>query len=161
VTKYWLEIGFDPGFQFKTIDSSLTDTTKLVHGVVNNNLYSWRMRARNASGWGPYSAVRQFRPLYTGVADNGALPPDYSLSQNYPNPFNPSTQVTFGLPRESRVKLEVYNMLGEKVMTVLDATRAAGYHIVTVDAAALSAGVYLYRLSAGEKVMTRKMLFVK
>ncbi len=161
VARYWLEIGFDPGFQFKTIDSSLTDTTKLVHGLISNDLYSWRMRAHNASGWGPYSEVRQFRPLYTGVVNEAEVPADYSLSQNYPNPFNPSTQVTFGLPRESRVRLEVYNMLGERVMTVLDAARAAGYHTVTVDAAALSAGVYLYRLIAGETVMTRKMLLLK
>jgi hypothetical protein len=161
VTRYWLEIGFDPAFQFKTIDSSLTDTTKLVHGLVNNNLYSWRMRAFNAAGWGPYSVVRQFRPLYTGIGDEPGLPTEYSLSQNYPNPFNPSTQIMFGLPTESRVKLELFNTLGELVMTVLDGTRAAGYHTVTVDASTLSAGLYLYRLTAGDKVMTRKMLLVK
>ena len=161
VTNYWLEIGFDPAFQFKTVDSSLTDTTKLVHGLVSNNLYSWRMRAQNASGWGPYSEVRQFRPLYTGIDNEQAVPTEYSLSQNYPNPFNPSTQVTFGLPKESRVRLEIYNMLGERVMNVVDGPRAAGYHTVTVDASAFSAGVYLYRLTAGETVMTRKMLLVK
>jgi hypothetical protein len=105
--------------------------------------------------------VRQFRPLYTGIGDEPGLPTEYSLSQNYPNPFNPSTQIMFGLPTESRVKLELFNTLGELVMTVLDGTRAAGYHTVTVDASTLSAGLYLYRLTAGDKVMTRKMLLVK
>jgi hypothetical protein len=161
VTAYWLEIGFDTAFTFRTIDSSLTDTTKLVRGLVSNNRYSWRMRARNAAGWGPYSEVRHFRPLYTGVADGVGLPAEYSLLQNYPNPFNPTTQVTFALPRESRVRLELYNTLGERVMTLLDASRPAGYHTVTVTAGNLSAGVYLYRLTAGERVMTRKMLLVK
>jgi hypothetical protein len=59
------------------------------------------------------------------------------------------------------VRLELFNTVGELVMTVLDGPRAAGYHTVTVDASPLSAGLYLYRLSAGEKVMTRKMLLVK
>jgi hypothetical protein len=161
VTAYWLEIGFDTAFTFRTIDSSLTDTTRVVHGLVNGNLYSWRMRARNASGWGPYSMARRFRPLYTGIEDESSLPAEFSLLQNYPNPFNPSTQVTFALPRESHVLLELYNMLGERVMTVVDASRPAGYHTVTVDAGNLSAGVYLYRLTAGERVMARKMLLVK
>jgi hypothetical protein len=161
VTRYWLEIGFDSTFQFKTVDSSLTDTTKLVHGLISENLYAWRTRAYNAAGWGPFSEVRRFQPLFTGIDDEGELPAEHSLSQNYPNPFNPSTVVVFGLPRESRVRLEVFNLLGERVMTVIDGSRAAGYHTVTVDASSLSAGVYLYRLSAGEKVLTRKMLFVK
>ena len=134
---------------------------QVVRGLVSNNLYSWRMRAFNASGWGPYSPVRQFRPVFTGVDPDDGVPAEYSLSQNYPNPFNPSTRVSFGLPRESRVRLEIFNLLGERLMTAVDGIRAAGYHQVTLDASTLPAGMYLYRLTAGEQVMTRKMLLVK
>jgi hypothetical protein len=161
VSRYWLEIGADPTFVFKTIDSMLTDTSKVVRGLISNITYFWRMRAYNTAGWGPFGAARQFKLVYTGVDPDQSVPAEYSLLQNYPNPFNPSTQITFGIPRESRVRLEVFNLLGERIMTAVDGMRAAGYHRVALDGASLPAGMYLYRLTAGETVISRKMLLVK
>jgi len=161
VNRYWLEVSIDPLFSFRTVDSTLTDTTKTVTGLSVNTTYYWRVRAGNAGSWGPYSDARQFDITVVGVDDERALPKEFALSQNYPNPFNPATRIEFALPREAKVTLEVYNLLGERVALLLDEPRAAGYHTVTFDAATLPSGLYLYKLVAGQQVFTRKMMLVK
>lgn len=85
----------------------------------------------------------------------------YSLSQNYPNPFNPSTTITFELPKISKVKIEVFDMLGRKVSTLLNTRKKAGMHSVTFDASSLSSGMYIYRIQAGDFTKTRKLTLIK
>ena len=89
------------------------------------------------------------------------MPETLQLSQNYPNPFNPTTQIDFALPEASQVKLEVFNMLGQQVATLEDGHMSAGQHTVTFDASNLSSGVYIYRLQAGDNVLTRNLTLVK
>ncbi len=97
-----------------------------------------------------------------GVRDLAStIPRTFSLSQNYPNPFNPSTTIHFELPRAVHVKLKVYNILGQEVMSVLDEKREVGSHKVTVDCSRIASGVYFYRLVAGSFVQTKKMLMIK
>jgi hypothetical protein len=96
----------------------------------------------------------------TGVAVK-PLPTVYSLSQNYPNPFNPTTVIEFALPKEAHVTLEVYNVIGQKVMTLVDEVRPAGYHSVRFDGTSLSSGMYLYRLSTGQQTFLKKLLLMK
>lgn len=81
--------------------------------------------------------------------------------QNYPNPFNPVTQIRFALPEQVHVNLTVYNLLGQRVATLINETRSSGWHDVTFDATGLSSGVFIYRIEAGESVKTRSMMFVK
>jgi len=88
-------------------------------------------------------------------------PLHYSLAQNYPNPFNPTTILTYQLPTASDVKLEVFDVLGKKVATLVNERQSAGTHNITFNASALSSGVYFYRLQAGTFSQTRKMLLVK
>ena len=100
----------------------------------------------------------------SGVTD--ALPEDYSLSQNYPNPFNPTTDIDFALPADSRVSLEVYNVLGQRVITLVDRELPAGNHTVTwdgnsSDGGQVSSGVYFYRISANNFSETKKMMLLK
>jgi hypothetical protein len=89
------------------------------------------------------------------------LPTEFTLDQNYPNPFNPTTTIRFGLPESADVSLEVYSVLGQKVMTLVNENRSAGWHTVTLNATDLSSGVYVYRIQAGGMVQTKKLMLVK
>jgi cytoskeletal protein CcmA (bactofilin family) len=92
--------------------------------------------------------------------DNG-LPTEVALDQNYPNPFNPTTQIQFALPQEGQVSIQVYNMVGQVVATLVDGNFAAGRHTVQFDARDLSSGMYIYRLTAQGLSITNKMTLVK
>jgi len=89
------------------------------------------------------------------------LPSGVELNQNYPNPFNPTTSIQFELPENAQVRLEVFNMVGQHVATLVNELRSAGTHEVSFDASALSSGIYLYRLQAGSTVLMRKMTLIK
>jgi hypothetical protein len=100
-------------------------------------------------------------PVITYVNDLTGIPTEYSLFQNYPNPFNPSTVIRFGLPEDADVRLVVYDMLGRQVAVPVGERKHAGYHEIGFDAGQLAGGMYVYRLRAGEKVFTKKMLLIK
>ena len=100
--------------------------------------------------------------IVTGVSDKGqAVPMQFALHQNYPNPFNPSTEIRFDLPQTAPVTLAVYNLLGQKVATVLDQRLEAGSHQVSFDASELASGVYFYRINAGQFTDLKKMVLIK
>ncbi|APF17036.1 FG-GAP-like repeat-containing protein [Caldithrix abyssi] len=85
----------------------------------------------------------------------------YQLEQNYPNPFNPVTNIKFYLPKAEKVELTVYNMLGQKVATLVNENLNAGYKTVTFDASNLASGVYVYVLKAGDVKLSKKMTLLK
>jgi hypothetical protein len=89
------------------------------------------------------------------------LPTEFALEQNYPNPFNPTTNIEFALPKQAKVTLKVYNLLGQEVATLVNQTLGAGHHVTTFDAGKLASGTYIYRLSADNVVKTSKMMLVK
>lgn len=94
------------------------------------------------------------------------LPKSIELSQNYPNPFNPSTSIRFGLPDEGKVKLVIYNVLGQKVRELINESRSAGYHTALWNGKndlgqEVASGLYIYRLETVKGAESRKMLLVK
>jgi len=95
------------------------------------------------------------------VDEGPGLPRNFALTQNYPNPFNPTTNINFSVPAASHVTLTVFNMVGQKVATLVDGVRAAGTYTISWDASNLSSGIYVYRLEAGDKVFANKMTLIK
>ena len=106
---------------------------------------------------------------YEGIgrsSGSAAVDTTFCFDQNYPNPFNPSTSFRFSLPKAEQVRLEIFNILGQQVVTVVDEQLGAGRHTVEWngtgrDGALVSSGVYFARLTAGAVAATRKMVVVK
>ena len=88
-------------------------------------------------------------------------PSDYSLLQNYPNPFNPSTKIQFTVPTASYVNLDIYNVLGQKVATLVNEELISGTYEYEFNATNLPSGNYFYTLSSGSYKVTKKMVFLK
>ncbi len=90
------------------------------------------------------------------------LPTSVELQQNYPNPFNPSTTIAYGVPETGEVTLQVFDILGRKVATLLNGERkSAGRYTINFDASNLASGMYIYRLRAGNTVITKKLTLIK
>ena len=99
------------------------------------------------------------------AAPGSALPQGFALGQNYPNPFNPSTIIPYQIPTATHVRLEVFNVLGQRVATLVDAERPAGFHAAKWTATdetgrAVGAGVYFYRLVSGGTTTSRRMVLI-
>jgi hypothetical protein len=97
----------------------------------------------------------------TGVRDLAGIPAEFVLEQSYPNPFNPSTDIRYGVPREGHVVLEVYNIVGEQVATLVNQTLPAGYYTARFDAQNLPSGIYLYRLKGEGSSLVKKMILTR
>ncbi len=97
----------------------------------------------------------------TSVNDVDAAPVEFELSQNYPNPFNPSTLIKFAVPNSGNYQLNVYNVLGQKVMTLINGQLKAGYHSAMFDGTKLASGVYIYSLEGADVNISKKMLLIK
>ena len=89
------------------------------------------------------------------------LPTVFELQQNYPNPFNPSTIISYSVPEQANVRIEIFNSLGQRVAILVNETKSAGWHDVTFDATGLSSGLYLYRMRTDQFVESRQMMLVK
>ncbi len=115
---------------------------------------------------GQRSIVTEY-PKFEGVTvslsgvGSPELPYEFSLSQNYPNPFNPATTIAYSLPTAQQVNLTVFNVLGQKVVTLVDGRQEAGRYTVDWEASEHSSGVYFYRLTTDNNTETRKMLLLK
>jgi hypothetical protein len=100
--------------------------------------------------------------LLTGIDDShDNFPSDFILHQNYPNPFNPETVISWQLAVGSPVRLTLYNLVGQRVATLVDERKPAGTHSIRLDASNLASGVYIYRLQAGNYSSVKKMILLK
>lgn len=99
----------------------------------------------------------------TGIEDHSyiSVPEKMELSQNYPNPFNPMTTISYSLPKDGFVSLTIYNVLGQKVSTLINKKQIAGVHSVLFEASEMPSGVYFYNLSSGDYSVIKKMILMK
>ena len=137
------------------------------NGIVTKKVVFWKIYS---SYWGVYDSdnittwgIGNFDNIITSEGEEILNKKDYSfvLSQNYPNPFNPTTKIEYNIPEFSRVKLIVFNLIGEEVQTLVDGEKASGFYEVEFNAANLPSGIYFYRLVAANYVETRKMVLMK
>jgi|GEM_PF-2925175 len=162
---YRLQLSLTQSFEGDDLvaDTSGVEGTELLVGddLDSGTEYFWRVNASNSGGIGEWSDVWSFNTQMATSIEGEEIPAEFTLRQNYPNPFNPSTHIRYGIPEASPVRLEVYNIIGQRVAILVDEQKSAGWHTVNFDASALSSGIYLYRIQAGEFTETRKLTLMK
>jgi hypothetical protein len=135
----------------------------------DNGTQNWEYPGKSleSSKFANRTTERPAWTLLTSVKDDkGGVPTEFVLEQNYPNPFNPETEIQFGVPRQAMVKLEIFNVLGQLVKTLMEEVREAGYYRVSWDGrndegAFMPSGVYLYRLTTSRFTDTKKMVMMR
>jgi predicted GH43/DUF377 family glycosyl hydrolase len=135
--------------------------------LFNNNNDSLRMWFTGATNNASYSQIGYATSFFDSSIIDGidiseqGFPNDYKLKQNYPNPFNPTTMINYQLPVTSYVTITIYNLLGQKVATLVNKRQQAGFYQVEWDANGFASGLYYYRIDAGNFVGIRKMIYLK
>ena len=145
----------------------IKDTTGIKESRVKNitleqeSSFYWRVRGINEGGFGPWSVYSGFQTVYLTNNEYQDVPSEFILYQNYPNPFNPVTIIKYGLPKTQNITFEIYNILGQKVLTLFDGLQNAGYHTVTLDASQLPSGIYVYSIWSEEGVESKLLTLIK
>lgn len=137
--------------------------TFFVYSPPSLGVYRFWVAANYDGGVSDSSNLVQFIVTEIVAADDhtALIPDEFYLNQNYPNPFNPTTTIAFGLPVESHVTLDVYDITGRVVARLLNSRVSAGHHQVNFDAARLGSGVYFYRIDTGAEQEIRKMMLLR
>ena len=154
----------------------ITDTTTGIAGyeyailMTNLNLPRWNMDyviEASDEEFNIVSDIGEFVLQNTSLSIDGEMIPEvFALHQNYPNPFNPTTQIRFDLPKDSYVSIDIYDLMGRKIKSLVNKNQAAGYRSVHWNATndlgqSVSAGMYIYTIQAGEFRQNRKMVLLK
>ncbi len=95
------------------------------------------------------------------VASQSEIPIEFALNQNYPNPFNPTTTISFTISKSSNVNLQIFDVLGNKINTIINEQLTPGYYKANFDASNLSSGIYFYKLETDYVTITKKCLLIK
>ena len=140
--------------------AAISDKSPVNIPVQPNSAYKFYVLATDNVGNSQQTAVK-IHDKTTSVKKEESVPVNYSLEQNYPNPFNPSTSIKFGIPERTQITLDVFNILGEKVIQLVNGEYAAGNYEVKFNAENISSGVYLYQLKTPNYTLSRKMLLIK
>ncbi|MFQ6032962.1 MAG: T9SS type A sorting domain-containing protein, partial [Candidatus Zixiibacteriota bacterium] len=166
--------GTDPKWELNFIPGDSIGVSLLYYDTADSHLYY----DGNCVGYWPATSLLSYNPCkmgkiylseYTDVEDISEeedIPKKYALFQNYPNPFNPQTSIQFDLPKDTEVRLTIYNILGQKVKTLVDERLRAGHKQVLWDGKnekgkEVSSGIYFYRIQAGDFSETKKMTIIK
>ncbi|MEQ8525225.1 FG-GAP-like repeat-containing protein [Gracilimonas sp.] len=145
-------------FEFSIDNSSLSKVAKEMQPVPSSEVVQMAKKEKAE----PLFVLSMSSRLGTSNESDLGIPTEVELYQNYPNPFNPTSVIRFGVPEASKVKLEVFDVLGRKVATLLNnETKSSGRYNVQFNARALSSGMYIYRLQVGDKVLVKKMTLIK
>lgn len=152
---------------YRLIDTLKANTSEYIDSTVQGGAaYRYRIKSFTKYSVSVYSNEAQISTL-TSVTDRTEIPAEYTLLQNYPNPFNPATVIEYSVPAESRVRIKIYNTVGEVIRIIADDVKVPGYYQEIFNASELSSGIYIYALDAvsidGNKNFKciRKMILMK
>ncbi len=162
VTQYYDLIQFVPGFAplgdyiyhsyVGDYPSYIVDEAsfpfEVIQGTLGRGINDWTVKGFDAGD-------------LAGEPAENLLPTEYSLSQNYPNPFNAQSIINYALPQAGKVELSVYNLLGQRVETLVNTQQPAGYHSITWDASEYASGIYFYKLNVGDRQFVKRMMLIK
>jgi len=140
-----------------TQETTINGVLRLLEGVFDNTIPfelgpNGSISEEGGSLLHPYTSVDEFE---------NDIPETFFVDQNYPNPFNPTTTIRFGVPTTTFVTVNVFNMLGQHMVTLFEDDVTGGTYEIPFDASTLSSGVYLYRIQAGEVVTTKRLMLIK
>ncbi|MCF8242027.1 MAG: T9SS type A sorting domain-containing protein [Melioribacteraceae bacterium] len=168
---YELEISDNAEMTDASVIDDINSPLFSIDDLEPNKEYFWRVRSKNSEGdYSFYSQTTSFNTAdeLTAIEEKveDAIPTEYSLDQNYPNPFNPTTQLRFAIPDAGLVSLKIYNMLGQEVTTLISGYKEVGTYNVAWNGTdnfgnKVTSGVYIYRITAGDFVQTKKMILLK
>jgi plastocyanin len=161
-------VQWEGAFSMHPLSSTTIPTGAASWHVTSGNLFTYEVKV---AGTYHYQCDVHFGSGMTGEFTAAATaveektpvlqPESYILDQNFPNPFNPKTVIRFSVPGTQNVELTVYNVLGNKVATLMDGSQTAGMHEVEFDASMFPSGIYYYRMQAGEFVAVKKLTLIK
>ena len=160
---YEFHMAADDTFSDLLLDIYLFETTLYVpvQSLEPQTSYFWRVRSIIDGTAGEWSRVWTFETHTPSSAELPDAPAEFMLYGNHPNPFNPATIIRFDLPVSANVRLEIYDLLGRKLETLVDGHRPAGSYEMLFDASRFAGGAYIYRIQAGEYTSSRSMLLLK
>jgi hypothetical protein len=144
----WTKIGFVAG---SGNSNSPKNYSFIDNKPLNGSRFNYRLKQIDSDG----------NYEFSNVIEAEIIPSEYILNQNYPNPFNPVTTISYRISKESKVVIEVYNILGTEVVTIVNETKQPGYYEVELKGTNLSSGTYFCRMTAGDFVDVKKMILMK
>jgi hypothetical protein len=157
--------GFFPiPIQIRVSFTAGADTTVRVMNNTNNQLFSFYFnRQPTTVAFDPTNEiVIKTASLVVGIDDNTPqIPSEFRLAQNYPNPFNPVTNIEYDIPKNTNVKITIFDMTGREVAAPVNEFKTAGKYTVSFNAMKLSSGIYYYKIQAGDFTAVKKMTLLK
>jgi hypothetical protein len=144
--------------------SDATTDSAFVMNTVNNELFTFIFNKQPTTlQFDPWNMiVLKTASLTLGIENEFTeTPSKFKLGQNYPNPFNPVTSINYEVPKDSKVKISVYDIKGGEIATLVNENKSAGRYTVSFDGTNLTSGIYFYRIQAGDFTDTRKMILTK
>lgn len=167
--KYDVEYSKNADFTNAVKISGVNEPFAKIDGLDKNSKYYWRVSSKNNNGsQSLYSSVGSFSTgNVTSVEPvQQVIPANFELAQNYPNPFNPTTSITYSIPKDNFVSIKVYDMLGREIATLVNDYKNAGNHTINWNGEdnsgqKVASGTYIYRITAGNFVATKKMVLLK
>ncbi len=152
------------GGEKDTIISNISQNSYSFDGTYflkSNTTYTWYVKASDGEDTTKSSNERTFTTSFTSNINENIILNDYCLYQNYPNPFNPNTIISYYVPKESKVILKVFDVLGKEIVTLVNDIKQPGKHEVLFDDVELTGGIYFYQMVSDNFISTKKMILIK